>query len=188
MTFNESLHPISLLEPLRKLDPSAASMHFEFSRYVYRPQEINDDRQYFIIPAAEARQWFFNALPGLKPDEDIAFHSRLLLGRESRHIPMIDFKGRPAPTKLALVAKALSSVGIDRFVTYDSGRSLHLYGIALLTHEEWVRFLGRILLLNLPDDEEVVDVRWVGHRIMAGYGTLRWTKNNPHYLSLPTQT
>jgi hypothetical protein len=41
------------------------------------------------------------------------------------------------------------------------------------------------LLQNPPLEAEVVDTRWVAHRLLAGYGTLRWTANQPRYLKEP---
>jgi len=68
---------------------------------------------------------------------------------------------------------------------FNSGRSLHGYGLRLLTYVEWVSFMGTLLLLNLPNRNQIVDPRWVGHRLRAGYGALRWSFNTSHYLGFP---
>jgi hypothetical protein len=185
-TFNASSHPIGIIQ---RLTPDhGESLSFEFSRYKYEPRAIEDNRKSFRVDLEDAVPWVEKMVAGLGSQEDLAFHSRVYLKNERiRQIPMIDFVGKPTRADLNRVAEALGSFQISSFDIFDSGRSLHLYGLTLITHEEWLRFLGRILLLNLPGQPEVVDTRWVGHRLMAGYGTLRWTKNNDHYQKLPSK-
>jgi len=183
-TFDELEHPIGFVRELAAL--SGDSISFEFSKYQYRPRMIDDERRTYRVHAEELRGWIETTDGLLREEEDLAFHSRVYVKNERlRHIPMVDFKERPSSSDLGMICNVLRTFQIDKVVLYDSGRSAHLYGVALITHEEWLRFLGRILLFNLPNDREIIDTRWVGHRLMAGYGTLRWTKNNPHYLAMP---
>ena len=179
-------HPAGMIPRLTQL--GGGPVAFEFSRYKYQPRVIEDERRSYRVESDDVALWIEGTAQALALDEDIAFHSRVYLKNERiRQIPMIDFKGHPTPEDFHRVKEALAAFQINSFEIFDSGRSFHLYGMALLTQEEWLRFLGRILLINLPGGEELVDTRWVGHRIMAGYGTLRWTKNNPHYQKLPTK-
>jgi len=41
---------------------------------------------------------------------------------------------------------------VPEFAVYNTGRSAHVYGLGLLEQSEVLRFFGRALLLNLPDE------------------------------------
>jgi hypothetical protein len=188
VNWNRHSHPIGILSRLAAIGGTPIS--FEFSRYHYEPRAIEDERKSFRVGLDEMDSWIESttASLSLSNQEDLAFHSRVYLKNERiRHIPMVDFVGKLTAADLKRVDEAMRSFSIPEYEIYDSGRSLHLYGLALISHEEWLRFLGRTLLLNLPDEKEIVDGRWVGHRLMAGYGTLRWTKNHHRYQNLPTR-
>jgi hypothetical protein len=70
---------------------------------------------------------------------------------------------------------------IKRAALFASGRSYHLYLGALFLREEWVKFMGRLLLLNPRRGPLLTDPRWIGHRLMGGYGALRWSANTSPY-------
>lgn len=70
---------------------------------------------------------------------------------------------------------------------YSSGRSFHAYSKTLLGRKEWYDFMGRLLLINPRNSNDVVDTRWVGHRLIGGFGSLRWSNNSGQYLGLPTR-
>ncbi|NEX60635.1 hypothetical protein G3574_06065 [Noviherbaspirillum sp. 17J57-3] len=96
---------------------------------------------------------------------------------------MIDFSPKALDTS-EVMAWAKAELGVE-IKLFSSGRSLHGYGINPLTPEEWIRFMGLLLLANHPSKPTVVDTRWVGHRLLAGYAALRWSRNTSHYLQLP---
>lgn len=104
------------------------------------------------------------------------------------HIPMIDFAAKELPSE-----EDLSELGdcagleFNDLVFYNSGRSFHAYGKALLTKDEWIDFMGALILVNKPGDAEIVDTRWVGHRLRQGSAGLRLTKTSPKYLAYPTE-
>ncbi len=160
---------------------------FEFSKYIYVPQEISESRHVFHASASSAQDIFTCHAKNLLPKEEIAFHSRILVkGQLKFHIPFIDMGCDAIEPQLPQLEKAFADFDIEDISIFHTGRSFHIYGHSLLRSEvEMIRFMGRILLLNLPKKERVIDERWVGHRLMAGYLTLRWTNNNPHYISAP---
>lgn len=47
------------------------------------------------------------------------------------------------------------------------------------------KLLCLLLLLNPRSPRETVDCRWVAHRLLAGYSTLRWTAHQERYLKQP---
>jgi hypothetical protein len=184
-------HPIELLPIYRELAErvSPRGHEYEFSRYVYVPQTISESRQiYRAAPDFFAEQLKEHAI-SLKANEEIALHSRVhLVSGSTAHIPMVDMGCQYIEPYLPELKCAFAYFGVPEFSIYSSGRSFHLYGHALLESDaQFIQFMGRILLLNLPGKERVIDERWVGHRLMAGYSTLRWTNNNPHYKKMPAR-
>lgn len=108
-------------------------------------------------------------------------------GRVTLHIPMIDFSCKALPDVRVLKELWGTECPPSRLKFYSSGRSFHAYGDTLLKPFEWTDFIGTLLLVNTPEQPDVVDTRWVGHRIRKGYGALRLTKSSPKYLEYPTE-
>lgn len=186
----ESQHPQSLIPLYSELAQKivGSDFCFELSTYIYEPQAISEKRGFFTLRPNEFLNEFNLRAKSLKPREEIAFHSRILSPRESLHIPMIDLGCEDIKIHLSPLRSAFLDFGISEMSVFHTGRSFHVYGHSLFSsQEEALKFIGRILLLNLPGQDRVIDERWVGHRLMAGYLTLRWTNNNPHYRQLPTR-
>lgn len=102
------------------------------------------------------------------------------------HIPMVDMS-TGSVAQLAKLRPFLGEELFQRFKWYKSGRSFHGYGRTLVTSSEWSALMGTLLLANQKGLAPTVDPRWVGHRLIAGYAALRWTKNTPHYINLPKE-
>ena len=158
------------------------------SYYTYRPQTIADTRTTWTIPAAE----FVNAdcvesvMDATPEGQEMAIHSALQIASGERvHMVMVDMS-TAAKAHLAKLRTFLGDNFFQQISWYSSGRSFHGYGEALLSEAEWVKFMGLLLLANQPRLEPTVDPRWIGHRLLAGYASLRWTRNTSHYLSTPT--
>ena len=118
--------------------------------------------------------------------QELAIHSDMLLANGHRkHLVMVDMS-TSAKAHLEKLRQFLGEEFFRQITWFDSGRSFHGYGDSLLTEGNWTRFMGLLLLANQPRLEPTVDPRWIGHRLMAGYAALRWTKNTEHYLGLPT--
>jgi hypothetical protein len=180
-------HPIAFVSAFLTHCPDIREV--ELSAYRYQPQSVTDERSVIRVPAAHLRQRF-EALQRIIPkDWDVAFHSRVVAetrdGPRIMHIPLIDFRGELDQPALTAVRLLLLELGVAHAALVSSGRSFHLYAQALLSPEAWVSFMGRILLLNEPHGRELVDSRWVGHRLIAGYASLRWTKRGPRYVDEP---
>ena len=100
---------------------------------------------------------------------------------------MIDFSTQSMSAKERdLVYQLVEKFIGARLRLYRSGRSFHGYATVLLSRRKWREFMGRLLLLNMPNSDAIVDSRWIGHRIMAGYASLRWTANSDHYSQIPS--
>lgn len=159
----------------------------ELSIYRYEPQSVRDTRTIFLLSVSHAESELQRAMQELRSGEELAIHSRVFLDQGViAHMPLLDFSGGRESSCSAAVADVAREFGINHFATFSSGRSFHFYGFTLLKHDDWVRFMGRSLLLNEPHRTECVDSRWVGHRLMAGYASLRWTMNSQQYRAIPT--
>jgi hypothetical protein len=180
------VHPATVVDRFVRSLPFGTSV--ELGSYRYLPKTVSDERVVFRISASRVLPEFRRRGQTLDAGQEIAFHSRVRIGFRGklRHIPMIDFKAsRIDVCDLSGLTSLRKEFGINQAVFYASGRSYHMYGLTLLTHEEWLRFMYRLLLLN-DDQMECVDARWVAHRLLAGYSALRWTLNSAYYQSIPT--
>ena len=83
------------------------------------------------------------------------------------HIPMMDFRCPKSPKNLARIKGLLRTIGEKEGVILDSGRSYHYFGINPLSEKGWLMFLGKCLL------SELVDSRYIGHRLIDHCGILR---------------
>lgn len=162
----------------------------EFSRYVYRPQSLLDERTIIELPASElSMDWFDEILLKLDCDEELAFHSRVKFDRKTLHIPMIDFCCDKSNIEYAksCIEKSIGIRLSSGLNYYDSGRSMHAYGSHLLAPVEWRRLMGKLLLANFPNAISVVDSRWIGHRVIGGFSSLRLSNNTDQYLKYPSK-
>jgi hypothetical protein len=116
-----------------------------------------------------------NALSSLDLQEELAFHSRIIIeGDKSYHIPMIDFRCcEMTETDWDLMCEGLSSEILDDFYLFDSGSSFHGYSLCLLSEKEWMSFMLDLVILL----DKLIDYRWVAHRIRGGHSSLRWSGN-----------
>jgi len=92
---------------------------------------------------------------------------KLFNTEEIFHIPMMDFKCEASPENLEKIQEFLRKIG-QKGVVLLSGRSYHYYGIELLSERDWLLYLGKCLLFI-----DFVDSRYVGHRLIDGYTSLR---------------
>lgn len=157
----------------------------EMSSYTYVPQSVSDPRTTSRHARHNWKNHYEMLVSNLRDDREVALHSRVYTVEGIRHIPMVDFASAISREAFTVVRDIMQEFSSRGCAIYCSGRSYHAYGLGVLTSEEWVRFMGRLLLLNSPDSNPIVDTRWVGHRIVAGYGSLRWTANTDHYIHEP---
>jgi hypothetical protein len=176
-------HPIGLLDHFGQKWPN--SLVYEFSKYVYIPQSVNDDREYHLVEGAGAQPKVMRLMKELNPKQELAIHSKVSVNGEEKHIPMLDLLSEFQPGMIASISSLMKSMGIKEFEVYLSGRSAHVYGLTLISSSGLMRFFASALLLNLPDQNPIVDSRWIGHRMLAGYGSLRWSFNTKQYLGYP---
>lgn len=183
-TINDK-HPYWHVNQIVASEPTIRKLSLSY--YIYRPQSLLDERTDISV----SRETFLDPtsinllILNCPNGRDLAFHSTVTLEDGStRHIPMIDMStgARAHLEKLKAFLDAETYYG---FVWFESGRSFHGYGSQLITHSEWVSHMGQLLLSNQKDMKPTVDPRWIGHRLIAGYSALRWSRNTEHYLKMP---
>jgi hypothetical protein len=107
-------------------------------------------------------------LARLSPDQGLGLCSDVVLRDGYAHLPLLDFSLIPSTKNVALVQEAARALMLPHAIVLESGRSYHVYGLSLLSHDDWVNFLTRALLLA-----PMVDVRYIAHRLLAGHAVLR---------------
>ncbi|WP_449106146.1 primase 1D-like protein [Pseudomonas mohnii] len=182
----DSKHPSELIKELASR--LADDFLFELSIYEYQPQSILDTRQTIKIKAGEFTQTLIEKkIEALAPNKELAFHSIVRHNKKKYHIPMIDFKPPENSVRNSIdsLQKVIPKKIFNELVFYNSGRSCHAYSVKLISNSEWIDFMGRLLLVSHPDEEQIIDTRWIGHRLMSGFSSLRWSANTKNYLALP---
>ncbi|WP_428999587.1 hypothetical protein [Stenotrophomonas maltophilia] len=160
-----------------------------FSFYKYREREISDKRsvRHFSLNEFCDEGFVSTLIRGVPASQEMAFHGTVGCRGRLAVLPMVDMATGKIHKiqKIGHVGGFFESHLMQRINWYDSGRSFHGYGDSLISHEHWHKMMGLLLLLNAPGVEPIVDPRWVGHRLLAGYATLRWTCNSDYYVKMP---
>lgn len=177
-------HPSLIIQEI--VDKYGTDLEFEFSHYIYVPRTIDDQRSTFTISAKKLTLEILDELCNSTPEGmELALNSRVIQRDKTVvHIPMIDLATK-ATGIIGKVLDVLPSNLSGSMIWFESGRSYHGYGTTLISQDDWVKLMGRFLLVNQPQVPPVVDPRWIGHRLISGYASLRWTKNTGHYLQKP---
>lgn len=167
-------------------------VEIELSYYEYLPQTVLDKRKILKLECiALNREDLEEILVACPAGHEVAIHSKFTTThynkKQTFHLPMIDFN-----CEIEMIGNVVSSVRKilpekiwKTLYFYNSGRSIHAYSLSPIKPAEFFDFMGRCLLMNLPNESSLVDARWVGHRIMAGYASLRISHNTNNYLAAP---
>ena len=182
--FDWNTHPIKVIETI--VNHYGQDIEFEFSRYKYIPQSLEDKREIFNMNGSMlSRDYVATLFSELNEGEELALHSKILINNQLKHIPMIDLSAKSTARAIkglmGLLPKNISS----ELVFFNSGRSFHAYSTCLIDNENFPSFLGRLLLSNQVGEPLLVDSRWVGHRLVGGYLSLRWSCNTKNYVQYP---
>lgn len=190
MELNIIKTPINDMLALASIDPLLNNpnnrVSFYFSKYTDIPGK-NGRRIIIELPKENlSSKTLERIIKELNPDEELSILSLIKINEIIHHIPMIDFLAKKRSASSVDALRKTSNYWDIVFNVFNSGRSIHAYGTKILTQNQWVNFMGYLLLLNEKSREKVIDVRWVGHRLMAGYSSLRITNNTGKYKSIPT--
>ena len=177
--------PSRLLERIGNDLPD--SWYFEIGKYKYIPKSLADYRMISKIKVKDFKSDFEKFCRTLGEGEEIAIQSRVYDGdRLVGQIPMIDLMCKPNAEEAKSIKRLMSDFGVSELGFFDSGRGFHCYGMTLFSADKLFEYFGRLLLVNDTSLPPLVDTRWVGHRMLAGYGALRLTFNSKAYKAAPT--
>lgn len=190
------IEQLELTHPFYKvydfLESKKGNLFLEMSRYVYIPDQVNDERQIFKVPFEEFNtEFILQQINSLQKNQELAFHSTIFFNGKKYHLGFIDFlihlndfnfEKHYFRLKQILPKKIMNNLQL-----YSSGNSLHGYSLILLEPKEWRQFMARLLLVDLLNStNKLIDTRWVGHRFLSDFGSLRWSNNSGTYKALPT--
>lgn len=181
-------HPIRVVKGL--VAECDEDLTFQFSKYFHRPQSVLDEREeFFVTGSAISDAWLSAQVRSLAPGWELALGSLVKDSRGRRwQLPMADLVTDQIDERSFSVLRRIVPPSLWRTAAvFDSGRSYHIYFRKLIRKGEWPRFMGRLLLANLPGQKQIIDSRWVGHRLIGGYGALRWSANSDHHSRAPVQ-
>lgn len=185
----EETHPFHFIKNLAS--SLSYDAEFEFSIYEYEPQSILDHREIIRITADRLSENIIGrVISALPKNNELAIHSSVRINKKLFHIPMIDFvtSEHEILEKINTIRQILPRDVFNELSFFNSGRSCHAYSLKLIKHSDWVSFMGRLLLISKPNETQIIDTRWIGHRLLAGYSSLRWSNNSSHYLAIPTKS
>lgn len=182
----ETDHPFHFLNQLFEVEDST----FWFSKYTYLPDSLLDEREVFSLRGEDvSKEVISQSIASLQKDQELAFHSNVRVKGRNFHIPMIDFSAEEKMDHEVFdrMSRYLKKSLMLNMAFYKSGRSFHAYSTTLLTPKEWLDFMGRLLLITPRNQQDIIDSRWVGHRLIGGFGSLRWSNNSGLYLGTPSR-
>jgi hypothetical protein len=132
--------------------------------------DMNPNEEEMLVSAAEiSAENLSGIISTLRSGYGLAACSLVRLNsNDTAHIPMLDFRCPCNEQNAKAIEKMLLLMGHAEGILVESGHSYHFYGTSLLSHVEWVRFMGRALLFA-----PVVDSRFVGHRLVDGQCRLK---------------
>jgi hypothetical protein len=178
--------------------PSEAVLYFD--NYYYSYNRSIDEREFFSVQAGEISvDWLSRKINDLKEDWNLSFHGEMkFLNGDMFYLPLIDFNTKVINSEIIEICRyrISKSKQLEKYMQifsgmklYFSGRSYHGYGSVLLTKAEWINFTQALLLFNYTrlynELDTIIDTRWVAHRLLSGYPSLRWSKNSRHYFEYP---
>lgn len=125
----------------------------------------------------------------LQPGWNIAFDSKVEdTEGNSLYLPMMDLALSKSPANLQRTIERLKEVIEPKFgggFILETNTSYHFFGITLIDHDNWLKFLGASLLTSIlivgldgqRNYESVVDNRYIGHSLLRDTTALRITTN-----------
>ena len=144
-------------------------------------QHDTGDRNWHPLPRTAATpDELLKIADSLPAGRALAITSKVTLADKRKlHIPLIDFQCNTSTENLQNVKRCMRGMDDAGGVILKSARSYHYYGMSLLTDDQWLDFVGRCLLRE-PDInmQPYVDIRYLGHRLQEGWGSLRISRDS----------
>lgn len=181
--------PVNDILFLSQTDPLLNDFNNNILFYFSKYEDLPGDYGRRIVIEVSKKDLTFDTIEknikDLKKNEELSILSLIKINGVPYHFAMIDFLAKKRSNSTIQALNKTCEFWDMMFNVYNSGRSIHAYGTKLLTQSQWVGFMGYLILLNEKSGEKVVDSRWVGHRLMSGYSSLRITNNSGKYKTAP---
>lgn len=127
----------------------------------------SSNKQWQVLTSDLTNELLNDKIAGLPRSLALGLDSKCIFQDASaRYIPMMDFRSTPNADNLELLKEFFKRIGCEGIIV-DSGASYHFYGFDFLDYTQWIRFMGKCLLVPWSDP------RWIGHSLVAGSGVLR---------------
>lgn len=179
--------PIELIEAFaNELSSKHNGSEFEFSIYKSGGPGKTTYRNIIKLSTKECSYTnISNCILNLSHGEEFAFHSRVLIDSEIKHIPLIDYSFKTFGSYKKQFSD-IKSITNSNVYLFDTGRSYHGYLNILLSEKLWYEYLGKLLLINPAfRNKEFIDSRWIGHSLEQQFSSLRLSHNTNYYLKPP---
>ncbi len=183
MATTEGPDVVSVIKCIARENRTLASLHLAEYRYI--PRMISQKGRLKIRELSVIGKNDLGAILGLLEDNlgsDWQLGLMSLARKRSGqccHIPQIDFVCKNTYENLAAIKACLKqNAYVEAGWLVDSGNSFHFYGRNLLAPSDWQAFMGRCLLFNEEGKNPIIDWRWLGYSLIAGYSTLRITESS----------
>jgi len=148
-------------------------------RSPFEATEHSKSKQYFRLPRKDILVGTIEKkIAKLFPGEALQVLSKVYV-EDAMHIPMLDLEIPARKENLLFAVESIKALGQKKGAILVSGASYHYWGFELLYLDEWQTFMHKSLLLD-----DVVDRRWVGHRLLDGFSNLRLSEKG-NYGFLP---
>ena len=84
---NLNEHPYLILDNI--INKHRKNITFEFSKYIYRPSQLFDERETFRVKSSEvSEKYIISLIDNLEVNEELALHSNITIDNKTLHIPM----------------------------------------------------------------------------------------------------
>lgn len=157
-------HPVKLISSYFDHCKLAAVCYL--SSYTYVPSLVRDQRENLAVPYTALEGLLERMDSTLRRRNDLAFHSTfkstIASSEAYRHLPLVDLAGEWTENAANRLSRVLRDFNCQNAAVYASGRSYHLYGFHQLNDREWRWFMARLLMVNDPIEDEVVDAAVIG--------------------------
>lgn len=152
---------------------------------------LDEAFDYHIYGSRKIRQWkrvkflsinVTEVAKDLEVQEVYSFTSKVrLVNGKYMHIPMMNFHPEEG-VSIDHIERIVERIcGRQQGVLLATGRYYHYFGNFLLAEDDWVKFMGAFLLPCIA-----VSPKYIGHRLLDGYSTLRLTTEPKYKSCLPT--
>jgi len=176
---------VNMLSEFKSIQFKDALVKFHFSIYKNGIPGSGKTPDRIILDIQElSYDSLINIQDSLKEGYELAINSLITINERNFHIPFVDFSSEDENAQFLRSTSDLIKKCKSDLYLLKSGHSFHGYFDLLLSEENWISYLGNLLLMNKPN-ANIVDSRWIGHSLQQGYSALRISFKTKAYKQFP---